>query len=194
MTPERRRKRKAQRMADKAKARGFKSWLHKRCDEMRSDPTEAEAILIQALRDAGAKNFVTQHPFDRFILDIYFPAVGLIVEVDGGYHSLKSQQRKDAKRTKILRNAMREVIRFTNEEVLDPDRLPLVVRAIKQKVMTMQPIWKSFKQRQVKWNAMMAATALRSAEECKDDDDHMRELGLQARDWNTTLPTEEDLQ
>ena len=43
---------------------------------------------------------------------------GLVVEVDGGYHSEPRQQEDDVMREDALREMGYNVMRFTNEEVL----------------------------------------------------------------------------
>ncbi|WP_231463469.1 DUF559 domain-containing protein [Pedobacter sp. Leaf132] len=100
----------------------------------RSEPTEAENILWQFLRDnqTGVK-FRRQHPVDKYIVDFISLKKGLVVEVDGGYHNVVIEE--DAQRTEVLALYNYEVIRFTNEEVIgNPDG---VVAQIKQKLATM---------------------------------------------------------
>ncbi len=55
--------------------------------ENRKQPTEAEALLWERLRNKqlkGAK-FRRQHPIGNFILDFYCHAAKLGVELDGSY-------------------------------------------------------------------------------------------------------------
>ena len=101
----------------------------------RADPTEAEKMLWQFLRDnkTGFK-FRRQHPVDQYIVDFICLAKNLVVEVDGGYHNQVVEE--DQQRTEILGRYGYEVIRFSNDEVLsDPD---LVVRKIEQKLSSLQ--------------------------------------------------------
>ncbi|RYD77390.1 MAG: leucine--tRNA ligase [Sphingobacteriales bacterium] len=101
----------------------------------RTEPTEAEHILWQFLRDnqTGVK-FRRQHPVDRYIVDFISLKKGLVIEVDGGYHNLTVEE--DKQRTEVLVLYNYEVIRFTNEEVIgSPDE---VVAKIKQKLASME--------------------------------------------------------
>lgn len=101
----------------------------------RSEPTEAENILWQFLRDnqTGVK-FRRQHPVDKYIVDFISLKKGLVVEVDGGYHNLIAEE--DKQRIEVLALYNYEVIRFTNEEVIgNPEG---VVAQIKQKLATME--------------------------------------------------------
>jgi leucyl-tRNA synthetase len=90
--------------------------------EMRKTHTEAEKKLWEELRDKrlGAElKFRRQHPIDAYIVDFICIPKKLIVEVDGGYHETEEQKAYDEERTKRLNEFGFEVIRFTNEEVLN---------------------------------------------------------------------------
>ncbi len=54
-----------------------------------------------------------------FIADFYCHERGLIVEVDGGYHSTVEQRQYDRGRTFELAELKVRVIRFSNEEVIN---------------------------------------------------------------------------
>ncbi len=86
--------------------------------DMRHNPTEAEHILWQQLKNKklGFK-FRRQHPVLNFIPDFVCLEKKLIVEADGDYRA--AQQEYDEDRTKQLNNAGYVVIRFTNDEVLN---------------------------------------------------------------------------
>ena len=90
--------------------------------EMRKDQTKAENVLWEELRDhkLGVElKFRRQHPIDAFIVDFICIPKKLIVEVDGGYHENEEQRAYDEERTKRLNELGFEVIRFTNEEVIN---------------------------------------------------------------------------
>ena len=87
-----------------------------RARSLRRNATDAEALLWSRLRNRqlyGAK-FRRQVPLDRFIADFLCFDARLIVEVDGGQHSIET----DAARTAFLEAAGFRVIRFWNHEVL----------------------------------------------------------------------------
>ena len=93
--------------------------LKEHARRMRKEPTQAEEVLWQALRNSqlGAK-WRRQHPILDFIVDFICFEHSIIIEVDGGYHNMDEQMRLDAARDKILRDNGFYILRFTNEQVL----------------------------------------------------------------------------
>ncbi len=63
-------------------------------------------------------HFRRQHIIGDYIADFACLPLRLIIELDGGYHELPTQQVNDEERTKWLENKGFKVIRFSNEEVL----------------------------------------------------------------------------
>ncbi len=87
--------------------------------ENRRKETQAESILWKYLRmDQLGVHFRRQHIIDNYIADFACLAKRLIIEIDGGYHQLPTQQVSDAERTEWLEDQGFKVIRFTNEEIL----------------------------------------------------------------------------
>lgn len=88
--------------------------------QMRKEHTEAEGKLWEVVRDSklGYK-FRRQHPVDKYIADFICLQEALIVEVDGGYHSTEEQKLYDEERTRVLNTIGFEVMRFSNEEVIN---------------------------------------------------------------------------
>lgn len=100
---------------------------------MRKEPTEAENVLWQCLRNIqlGVK-FRRQHAILDFIVDFVNFDNSMIIEVDGGYHTTPEQRKADQIRDKILEDNGFWIMRFSNEEVLhDTDR---TVERIKQAI------------------------------------------------------------
>jgi leucyl-tRNA synthetase len=85
--------------------------------ENRKNPTEAENILWQLLRNnqTGFK-IRRQHAIDVYIADFVCLQKGLIVELDGHHHKLNKEA--DDARTEALNHFGFTVTRFTNDEVL----------------------------------------------------------------------------
>lgn len=80
--------------------------------------TLAECLLWDMLSKNRYKfKFRRQHVIGYFIADFVCLNYGLVIEVDGGYHSQYEQQIKDNDRTGFLNDAGFSVIRLTNEEV-----------------------------------------------------------------------------
>ncbi|WP_178126375.1 methylmalonyl-CoA mutase family protein [Mucilaginibacter mali] len=97
----------------------------------RQNLTEAENILWQHLRDKQTGYKIRrQHAINGFIADFVCLSKGLIIEVDGGYHNLTTEQ--DEIRTLILNEEGFDVIRFTNDEVVK--NTGAVIRNIKAKL------------------------------------------------------------
>lgn len=87
--------------------------------ENRLNMTEAEAYLWKCLRkDALGHSFLRQYIIGNYIVDFVCRDQGLIVEVDGAYHSEPRQQEDDAIREQWLHSQGYHIMRFSNEEVL----------------------------------------------------------------------------
>lgn len=95
------------------------SKLLSRARALRRDQTEVEAKLWACLRDRqiGGFKWKRQVPVGPFVADFACAEARLIVELDGGQHSLDPE--KDARRTHYLEGEGYAVIRFWNYEVND---------------------------------------------------------------------------
>ena len=93
--------------------------LKKNAIEMRKNPTQAEAIMWELIRDnkLGVK-FRRQHIIGDYIADFVDLKSGLIIEIDGGYHNTAEQQEYDNLRSEYLNKQGYTVIRFSNEQVI----------------------------------------------------------------------------
>jgi very-short-patch-repair endonuclease len=103
---------------------------------LRENPSEAEEQLWLALRNnqvSGCK-IRRQHPISTYIADFYCHKLKLVIEIDGGYHLSKEQQKLDNERTANIEFQGLKVIRFTNEEVLL--KLPEVINKIKDYIIS----------------------------------------------------------
>ena len=97
----------------------------------RTNATDAEKLLWNLLRNKQlGEKFRRQHIIGDFIVDFISLTNHLIIEVDGEYHNTPEQQEADNLRTQFLNEMGFEVLRFTNEEVLNtPD---FVISTIKK--------------------------------------------------------------
>ncbi len=87
--------------------------------ENRKNATLAEEILWDSLRkNSLGIIFLRQHIIGDYIVDFVSTQNGLIIEVDGGYHSEPRQQENDKLREEYLERMGYHIIRFNNEEVL----------------------------------------------------------------------------
>ncbi len=95
---------------------------------LRKASTRAEDILWDHLRGSRLKEakFKRQVPIDRYVVDFFCHAAGLVVEIDGRQHDARTEY--DEVRTMALEAAGAHVLRFTNEEVCND--LETVLRRI----------------------------------------------------------------
>ncbi len=91
--------------------------------ELRARLTPAERALWKLLvgQRMGVA-FCQQIAIFGYIADVYFPAAGLVVEVDGAVHDSPEAKAKDAERTFHLESHGLKVVRFSNAEVLEQPR------------------------------------------------------------------------
>jgi very-short-patch-repair endonuclease len=85
---------------------------------LRKHQTDAENILWRSLRNrrmSGYK-FRRQHSIGPFIADFVCLEKKLIIELDGGQHSVKIEL--DSKRTEYLESKGFRVVRFWNNHIL----------------------------------------------------------------------------
>lgn len=118
-----------ERGAPKYHTADWKNWAKNspRAQEMRKNPTPAEEILWEALRNRKlVYKFRRQHPIDQFIADFVCIEKKLIIEADGGIHEERKEY--DEGRTYMLEDIGYRVIRFSNESILNS--LPEVLRKI----------------------------------------------------------------
>ncbi len=86
--------------------------------QMRKKLTLAEALFWQRLRKRQVlgHKFRRQHAIERFIVDFYCRDARLVVEVDGPIHQYT--QEEEAIRQTFLESQELEVIRFSNQEIV----------------------------------------------------------------------------
>ena len=85
--------------------------------QMRKEPTKAEDLLWQRLRNhqlSGFK-FRRQHSIERFIVDFYCSEAKLVIEIDGPIHQYHEEE--DAVRQSFIESQGLRLLRFSNDEV-----------------------------------------------------------------------------
>ena len=90
-----------------------------RSRKLRNNATEAEKRLWQHLRNRQLRGvrFNRQFPVGQFICDFACREHRLIVELDGGQHSVATEY--DERRTRFFVSQGYQVIRFWNNEVME---------------------------------------------------------------------------
>ncbi len=80
--------------------------------------------------DALGEPYVTQKPFQWYVVDFWLPRINAVIECDGDYwHSLPNMQRIDKAKNSYFRNRGIPLIRLTESEI-KADVLAAVQRAI----------------------------------------------------------------
>jgi len=113
---------------------GSNSFTFQKAKELRIRMTKAEIILWESLRNKrfGGLKFRRQHPIGRFIVDYYCHKYKLVIELDGGIHEVQEVKANDRNREQELRNFGLNILRFTNEQVIN--EIAYVLQTIKQQV------------------------------------------------------------
>ncbi len=95
--------------------------VFQKAKELRNNMTPAENALWNRLSKNQLKGFRfrRQHPLYLFIADFYCHKATLVVEIDGGIHSLPENKEYDINRDFVMQKFGIQVLRFTNEEVLN---------------------------------------------------------------------------
>ncbi len=98
---------------------GAKPITFERAKELRLNPTVAERILWETLRNKKmlGLRFKHQHPINKFIADFYCHTLKLVIEVDGEIHNTEENREYDDNRTAAFESYDITVLRFTNDEV-----------------------------------------------------------------------------
>ena len=106
---------------DEGMWKGAPSSSFGKAKDLRMNETEAEKLLWEKLKNNQLEGFKfrRQHPISLYIADFYCHKLKLIIEIDGEYHFRKEQIPKDEERTKVLEFNGVNVIRFSNDEVLN---------------------------------------------------------------------------
>ena len=100
--------------------------LWKFAKENRNHPTEAERLLwLYISNNQLGVRFRRQHIIGQYIADFACLEKMLVIELDGGYHSLPEQRISDEQRSADLHEMGYTVIRFTNEELFQEIKIVL---------------------------------------------------------------------
>ena len=91
-----------------------------RAKSMRSEMTDAERILWMRLRAhrLHGLSFRRQTPIGPFIADFVCHSQNLVIELDGGQHTIGLEIKRDSKRQQWLEAKGYRVLRFWNSDVV----------------------------------------------------------------------------
>ena len=103
--------------------------MFRRAKELRERETPAEQVRHKRL---DGYKFRRQHTIRTYVVDFYRHYARLVVEIDGDIHNHPEQRAYDEARTLALESLGLQVIRFTNQEVLE--NMPQVLRVIRERL------------------------------------------------------------
>lgn len=110
------------------------SYLYRK--QLIKNSTPAESYVKDFVKDLKTIEFRFQSAFyvcnSLYFADFYIPDCGTILEIDGSYHNTQSKIKEDEKRTAFLNSVGIKVIRMTNKDATDPQKLTPVLMDILQ--------------------------------------------------------------
>jgi cyclase len=102
-------------------------------ERLRRDMTATEKIIWDRVcKNQLGVRMRRQHPIWKFIADFYCHEVKLIIEIDGNIHLRSENKEYDISRDIILKDFQIEILRFTNDEVIN--ETDLVIKKIKETI------------------------------------------------------------
>ncbi|MBC7829275.1 MAG: endonuclease domain-containing protein [Chitinophagaceae bacterium] len=102
-------------------------------EALRKNMTVAEKIIWERLsKNQLGVRIRRQHPVWKYVADYYCHELKLIIEIDGGIHLSKENNEYDIRREVTLKELGIEIIRFTNEQVIN--ELEYVIEVISEKI------------------------------------------------------------
>ncbi len=100
---------------------------------LRKNMTAAEKMLWDRFyKNQLGVRIRRQHPIGKYIVDFYCHEAKLIKEIDGDIHLIKENKEHDIGREVCLNEFGIEIIRFTNDEVMN--NVEEVIQKIKSKI------------------------------------------------------------
>ena len=93
--------------------------LKHKARHLRTNLTDAEQLLWLHLRRKQILDiqFYRQRPIGQYVVDFYAPAIGMVIEVDGGQHFEPAEIEYDSRQTSSLNALGISVVRFDNFQV-----------------------------------------------------------------------------
>lgn len=100
---------------------GAKTQTFLKAKALRDNMTIAESIIHKKLKNNQilGLRFKPQHPIGQFIVDFYCHPLKLVIEIDGEIHEKAQSREYDENRTIELEKFGLEVIRISNQEVME---------------------------------------------------------------------------
>ena len=114
-----------------------KEYIKRRRLELMYNMSDAEKAAISNCKQLGYR-VVRQQPIVTgrrlYFADLYLPALKLVIEIDGGYHCMNTQKRKDKNRSAGIRRLGYHIVRLTNKDAKD-------IEKVKKKIKLVSPVF-----------------------------------------------------
>jgi len=96
------------------------NYLNPLAKQLRKQSTDTERLLWQYLRNKQLKGlkFRRQQPIGNYIADFVCFEKKMIIELDGGQHTISKHRQRDIKRDEWFERQGYKILRFWNNEVL----------------------------------------------------------------------------
>ena len=111
-------------------------WIRLRRADLLAHSSDAEKATYRTLLGLGYK-VIRQYPINTgrriYFADIYLPSLRTIFELDGGYHYTKNQKRLDNNRSSGIWRLGYHVVRLSNHDARDPEKIKAKIRLIQGK-------------------------------------------------------------
>ena len=112
---------------------GASKQIFQYAETLRKNMTIAEKIIWERLSKNQLKVRIRrQHPVWKYIADFYCHELKLIIEIDGEIHLKKENKEYDIGRENTLNEFGIEIIRFTNDQVIN--EIEYVINTITKKI------------------------------------------------------------
>jgi very-short-patch-repair endonuclease len=112
---------------------GASKTIFQYAESLRKNMTMAEKIIWERLcKNQHGVRIRRQHPVWKYIADYYCHNLKLIIEIDGGIHLSKENKEYDIGREITLNQFGIEIIRFTNDQVIN--EIEHVIEVIDEKI------------------------------------------------------------
>jgi very-short-patch-repair endonuclease len=98
---------------------------------LRNHSTSAETALWLLLKgkQLEGRKFRRQHSLGCYVMDFYYPAEKLAIELDGDPHFTEEGMKHDAIRTKYINSLDIRIVRFENAEVFNrPEKVLMEIK------------------------------------------------------------------
>ena len=111
-------------------------WIRLRRADLMSKSSEAEIIAYVIIGALGYK-VIRQFPINTgrriYFADLYLPELKLVFELDGGYHYTDKQKRLDNNRSSGIWRLGYHVVRLSNHDARNPEKIKAKIRLIHKK-------------------------------------------------------------